>query len=118
MGRTDGCPTANGAVMTEPSHENGSAAPRPPATDPVQRQVNLLRDQKRNLDRQAAELSTQNQKLVRLLNASRQEIVSLKKTLAGEAEPPATYAVVLQVNPWSRAPRWTCWPPGAGCAWP
>ena len=84
--------------MTEPSHESGSAAPRPPATDPVQRQVNLLRDQKRNLDRQAAELSTQNQKLVRLLNASRQEIVSLKKTLAAEAEPPATYAVVLQVN--------------------
>ncbi|MCC5673128.1 proteasome ATPase [Kocuria rhizophila] len=84
--------------MTEPRHESGSAAPQRPATDPVQRQVNLLRDQKRNLDKQAAALASQNEKLVRLLNASRQEIVGLKKTLAAEAEPPATYAVVLQVN--------------------
>ncbi|WP_270256621.1 proteasome ATPase [Kocuria marina] len=77
--------------------ESGGTAGRS-AADITQRQINMLRDQKRNLDKQLAAVGSQNEKLVRLLNASRQEIVTLKKTVAAEAEAPATFAVVLQVN--------------------
>lgn len=61
------------------------STPENRATDNSQRQINMLRDQKRNLDKQLASVGSQNQKLVRLLDASRQEIVKLKQTLAAEA---------------------------------
>ena len=78
--------------MTESTPENRAA-------ENTQRQVNMLREQKRNLDKQLASVGSQNQKLVRLLDASRQEIVNLKKTLAAEAVPPMSFGVVQQVNP-------------------
>ena len=75
------------------------STPENRATDNSQRQINMLRDQKRNLDKQLASVGSQNQKLVRLLDASRQEIVKLKQTLAAEAVPPMSFGVVQQVNP-------------------
>ncbi|MDN5700586.1 MAG: proteasome ATPase, partial [Kocuria sp.] len=75
------------------------ATPQNRAADNTQRQINMLRDQKRNLDKQLASVGSQNQKLVRLLDASRQEIVKLKQTLAAEAVPPMSFGVVQQVNP-------------------
>ena len=78
--------------MTESTPENRAA-------DNSQRQINMRRDQKRNLDKQLASVGSQNQKLVRLLDASRQEIVKLKQTLAAEAVPPMSFGVVQQVNP-------------------
>ncbi|MDN5630949.1 proteasome ATPase [Kocuria sp.] len=82
--------------MTETPHPQ--QRPQRSPEEIVQRQMAMLRDQKRNLDKQLSALGSQNEKLVRLLNASRQEIVTLKKTLAAEAEPPATFATILQVN--------------------
>ncbi|GAA2506562.1 proteasome ATPase [Kocuria salsicia] len=82
--------------MSEAPHPQ--QRPQRSSEEIVQRQMAMLRDQKRNLDKQLSALGSQNEKLVRLLNASRQEIVTLKKTLAAEAEPPATFATILQVN--------------------
>lgn len=75
------------------------ATPENRATDNTQRHINMLREQKRNLDKQLSGVGSQNQKLVRLLDASRQEIVKLKQTLAAEAVPPMSFGVVQQVNP-------------------
>lgn len=82
--------------MTEPHREQPD--PRRSEQEITQRHMAMLRDQKRNLDKQLSGLNAQNEKLVRLLNASRQEIVTLKKTIAAEAEAPATFATILQVN--------------------
>ncbi|MFI7481934.1 proteasome ATPase [Kocuria sp. M1R5S2] len=69
----------------------------------AQRQVNILRDQKRGLDRQLAAAGTQNQKLVRLLDATRTEIAQLKRALENDLAPPLSQGTVLQANP-GRAP--------------
>ena len=81
--------------MSETQHNPATGR----STDVTQRQINMLRDQKRALDKQLAGVGSQNQKLVRLLDASRQEIVKLKKTLAAEAVPPMSFGTVQQVNP-------------------
>ncbi|WP_035923914.1 proteasome ATPase [Kocuria rosea] len=65
----------------------------------AQRQVNILRDQKRALDKQLAAAGTQNQKLVRLLDATRTEIAQLKRALENDLVPPLSQGTVLQVNP-------------------
>ncbi|GGG68402.1 proteasome-associated ATPase [Kocuria dechangensis] len=69
----------------------------------AQRQVNILRDQKRSLDKQLAAAGTQNQKLVRLLDATRTEIRQLKRALENDLVPPLSQGTVLQANP-GRAP--------------
>ena len=65
----------------------------------AQRQVGILRDQKRALDRQLASAGTQNQKLVRLLDATRTEIAQLKRALENDLVPPLSQGTVLQANP-------------------
>ncbi len=65
----------------------------------AQRQVNILRDQKRALDKQLAAAGTQNQKLVRLLDATRTEITQLKRALENDLVPPLSQGTVVQVNP-------------------
>jgi proteasome-associated ATPase len=69
----------------------------------AQRQVNILRDQKRSLDKQLAAAGTQNQKLVRLLDATRTEIRQLKRALENDLVPPLSQGTILQANP-GRAP--------------
>ena len=61
----------------------------------AQRQVNILRDQKRALDKQLAAAGTQNQKLVRLLDATRTEIAQLKRALENDLVPPLSQGTVL-----------------------
>ena len=86
------------------SEENASSAdPRgstPPPVDPVaQRQLNVLRDKLRHIDRQLASATQNNGKLVSALESARTEIVRLKAALEKEGAAPFSFATVMQVNP-------------------
>ncbi|KNC19521.1 ATPase AAA [Arthrobacter sp. RIT-PI-e] len=72
-----------------------------PTTDTAatQRQLNVLKDRVRSIDRQLATASANNGKLVAALEAARSEIVRLKAALEKEGATPFSFATVLQVNP-------------------
>jgi proteasome-associated ATPase len=65
----------------------------------TQRQVNVLRDKLRHIDRQLASATQNNGKLVSALEAARTEIVRLKAALEKEGAAPFSFATVMQVNP-------------------
>ena len=65
----------------------------------ARRQVALVRDEKRNLDRQLATAGDQNQKLRTALESARGQIEQLKKFLANEVEVPLTIATLVRVVP-------------------
>jgi proteasome-associated ATPase len=87
------------------SDENPSAADErgmvPTSADAsmAQRQLNVLRDKLRHIDRQLAAATQNNGKLVSALEAARTEIVRLKAALEKEGAAPFSFATVMQVNP-------------------
>ncbi|TYC99708.1 proteasome ATPase [Arthrobacter echini] len=72
-----------------------------PAADPsvAQRQLGVVRDKLRGIDRQLAAATQNNGKLVSALEAARTEIVRLKAALEKEGAAPFSFATVMQVNP-------------------
>ncbi len=72
-----------------------------PAADPsvAQRQLGVVRDKLRSIDRQLAAATQNNGKLVSALEAARTEIVRLKAALEKEGAAPFSFATVMQVNP-------------------
>lgn len=64
----------------------------------AQRQINVLRDKLRHIDRQLASATQNNSKLVSALEAARTEIVRLKAALEKEGAAPFSFATVIQVN--------------------
>ncbi|WP_323958445.1 proteasome ATPase [Arthrobacter sp. JZ12] len=64
----------------------------------AQRQINVLRDKIRHIDRQLAAATQNNSKLVTALEAARAEIVRLKAALEKEGAAPFSFATVVQVN--------------------
>ncbi|TKV26814.1 proteasome ATPase [Arthrobacter sp. NamB2] len=87
------------------SEDNASAADQQGRTPPpidssvAQRQVNVLRDKLRSIDRQLASATQNNGKLVGALESARTEIVRLKAALEKEGAAPFSFATVMQVNP-------------------
>ncbi|MBP2216657.1 proteasome ATPase [Arthrobacter sp. CAN_C5] len=85
---------------TEPSageaHQAGAAASQLAAT---QRQLNVLRDRLRNIDRQLASAAQNNTKLVSALETARAEIVRLKGALENEGATPFSFGTIIQINP-------------------
>ncbi|WP_104118729.1 proteasome ATPase [Arthrobacter sp. B1805] len=87
------------------SEDNASAADQQGLTPPpidssvAQRQVNVLRDKLRSIDRQLASATQNNGKLVGALESARTEIVRLKAALEKEGAAPFSFATVMQVNP-------------------
>ncbi|WP_104179659.1 proteasome ATPase [Arthrobacter sp. B0490] len=75
--------------------------PDTPAVDHsvAQRQLNVLRDKLRHIDRQLAAATQNNGKLVAALESARTEIVRLKAALEKEGAAPFSFATVMQVNP-------------------
>ncbi|WP_144670321.1 proteasome ATPase [Arthrobacter sp. U41] len=65
----------------------------------AERQVNILRDKLRHIDRQLAAATQNNSKLVTMLEAAKQEILRLKNALDQEGQPPYSFGTVLQLNP-------------------
>ncbi len=64
----------------------------------TQRQLNILRDKLRHIDRQLASATSNNSRLVAALEAARTEIVRLKAALEKEGAAPFSFATIIQVN--------------------
>ncbi len=88
--------------MMEADHSSipgQNAEPAGDGQDQVnQRQLNILRDKIRHIDRQLASAGQNNSKLVAALEAARTEIVRLKAALEKEGAAPFSFATVIQVN--------------------
>lgn len=65
----------------------------------LQRQVNVLSDKLRRIDRQLAAATQNNSRLVAMLEGARTEILRLKDALENEGTTPFSFGTVLQVNP-------------------
>jgi proteasome-associated ATPase len=63
------------------------------------RQVNILRDKLRHIDRQLAAATQNNSKLVGMLETAKAEILRLKNALDQEGQPPYSFGTILQLNP-------------------
>ncbi|MHA7238755.1 proteasome ATPase [Arthrobacter sp. TMS1-12-1] len=90
--------------MPESDDHAPVGAPREPTaplvdTSVAQRQLNVLRDKLRHIDRQLAAATQNNAKLVAALESARTEIVRLKAALEKEGAAPFSFATVMQVNP-------------------
>lgn len=64
----------------------------------AQRQINVLRDKLRHIDRQLASATQNNSKLVSALETARTEIVRLKAALEKEGAAPFSFATVIEVH--------------------
>ncbi|HBV10714.1 MAG TPA: proteasome ATPase [Micrococcaceae bacterium] len=65
----------------------------------TERQVNLLRDKNRNLDKQLAGISGNNQRLVSLLEQTREQIINLKSALEKDGDTPFSYGTIVAKHP-------------------
>lgn len=78
------------------NHEAEQLAERLQMTE---RQVNVLRDKNRNLDKQLAGLSGNNQRLVALLETTREQIINLKAALEKDGDTPFSHGTVVAKHP-------------------
>ncbi|MBT1001779.1 proteasome ATPase [Paenarthrobacter sp. DKR-5] len=65
----------------------------------AERQLNVLRDKLRYVDKQLAAATQNNARLVSMLETARAEILKLKSALEQEGQAPFSFGTVLQVNP-------------------
>lgn len=82
-----------------PAADARGITPPPADTTVAQRQLNILRDRLRHIDRQLASATQNNGKLVSALESARTEIVRLKAALEKEGAAPFSFATIMQVNP-------------------
>ena len=61
----------------------------------AERQVNILRDKLRHIDRQLAAATQNNSKLVSMLETAKAEILRLKNALDQEGQPPYSFGTIL-----------------------
>jgi proteasome-associated ATPase len=64
----------------------------------VERQVNVLRDKLRAVDRQLSAATSNNTRMAEMLQTAKAEIVRLKSALEHEGQPPYSYGTVVQLN--------------------
>ncbi|MCE3291728.1 MAG: arc [Arthrobacter sp.] len=62
------------------------------------RQVNILRDKLRHIDRQLAAATQNNSKLVAMLETAKAEILRLKNALDQEGQPPYSFPAAVQLR--------------------
>ncbi|WP_338747689.1 proteasome ATPase [Janibacter alittae] len=75
-------------------------------TEPTPQHERELRDLRADLARQksqSATVASQNERLVRTLKDARQQLVTLREELERLAQPPASYAVIVEVHAQDRA---------------
>ncbi|WP_104043969.1 proteasome ATPase [Arthrobacter sp. ZGTC412] len=88
--------------METPNQDSGRTPAEQSAANDLSvadRQVNILRDKLRHIDRQLAAATQNNTKLVTMLEAAKAEILRLKNALDQEGQPPYSFGTVLQLNP-------------------
>ncbi|NUP74072.1 MAG: proteasome ATPase, partial [Sinomonas sp.] len=64
----------------------------------LERQVNVLRDKLRAVDRQLSAATSNNTRMAEMLQTAKAEIVRLKSALEHEGQPPYSYGTVVQLN--------------------
>ncbi|MFC8303393.1 proteasome ATPase [Specibacter sp. NPDC057265] len=64
----------------------------------LERQLNVMREKARNLDRQLAAATGNNGKLVAMLESAKTEIMKLRGALENEGEPPYSFGTVLAIH--------------------
>ncbi len=79
----------------QPAQRSGYA-PDPAVT---QRQLNVLRDKLRHVDKQLATATQQNARLTGMLEAAKTEILKLKSALEQEGVAPYSFGTIVQLNP-------------------
>jgi proteasome-associated ATPase len=88
--------------METPNQDSGRTPAEQSAVNDLSvadRQVNILRDKLRHIDRQLAAATQNNAKLVTMLEAAKAEILRLKNALDQEGQPPYSFGTILQLNP-------------------
>ncbi|MFJ2621761.1 proteasome ATPase [Glutamicibacter sp. NPDC087344] len=65
----------------------------------TERQVNVLRDKNRALDKQLAGVGGNNQRLVALLETTREQIINLKAALERDGDAPFSYGTIIEKHP-------------------
>ncbi|MBW4095077.1 MAG: proteasome ATPase [Acidobacteria bacterium] len=86
--------------MTQtPDESNRTASAAAADAASADRALNILRDKLRNVDRQLADATTSNTRLVATLQAAKAEILKLKAALEKDGQAPYSFATVVQVNP-------------------
>jgi proteasome-associated ATPase len=65
----------------------------------AERQLNVLRDKARQLDRQLGTATQNNARMVALLERTRAEIVTLKEALEKDGDTPFSHGTIVQINP-------------------
>ncbi|MGM9470591.1 proteasome ATPase [Pseudarthrobacter sp. YS3] len=88
--------------METPNQDSGRTPAEQSAANELtvaDRQVNILRDKLRHIDRQLAAATQNNTKLVSMLEAAKTEILRLKNALEQEGQPPYSFGTILQLNP-------------------
>ncbi|MFB0834233.1 proteasome ATPase [Arthrobacter halodurans] len=68
----------------------------------AERQLNVLRDKARNLDRQLGAAGQNNSRMVAILERTREEIVTLKAALDKDGDTPFSHGTIVQRNPKSQ----------------
>jgi proteasome-associated ATPase len=88
--------------METPNQDSGRTPAEQSAANDLSvadRQVNILRDKLRHIDRQLAAATQNNTKLVTMLESAKAEILRLKNALDQEGQPPYSFGTILQLNP-------------------
>ncbi|WKV16639.1 proteasome ATPase [Janibacter limosus] len=67
-------------------------------TEPSPRDVRALQDKLAHQQSQMSTVASQNERLVRTLKDARQQIVSLREEIERPAQPPSSYAVIVDVH--------------------
>ncbi|WP_230008197.1 proteasome ATPase, partial [Microbacterium sp. Bi128] len=100
-GRTPAEDAADAAARTDAARAAAGEGDRYAANElsVAERQVNILRDKLRHIDRQLAAATQNNSKLVSMLETAKAEILRLKNALDQEGQPPYSFGTILQLNP-------------------
>ncbi|WP_427017795.1 proteasome ATPase [Pseudarthrobacter sp. P1] len=89
--------------MSEPTNtgpEESIGYPAGPAQQAAtERALNVLRDKLRNLDRQLAAATSNNSRLVTMLETAKTEILKLRTALENEGQAPFSFGTLVQINP-------------------
>ena len=88
--------------METPNQDSGRTPAEQHAANDLSvadRQVNILRDKLRHIDRQLAAATQNHTKLVSMLETAKAEILRLKNALDQEGQPPYSFGTNLQLNP-------------------
>jgi proteasome-associated ATPase len=101
-------PTTNGpagplgespAVPPAPGNYSAAYSAGPGQQAVLERQLNVLRDKARNLDRQLSAATQNNTRLVTMLETAKTEILKLRSALENEGQPPYGFGTIIAMNP-------------------